>query len=131
LFIFLTALPGQGFQTDLETVAAGQGRRMTGGEGGGEGPRGKMNEHADKDRILGYHIFIHFQSNPMGHMEMMPGCSRHEEPHECEHRHGAFLERGIHVRAQIPRLLNHSGSSHGGNHGRWMSMTGLFSVFCV
>ena len=61
-----------------------------------------MNEHADKDRILGYHIFIHFQSNPMGHMEMMPGCSRHEEPHECEHRHGAFLERGIHVRAQIP-----------------------------
>ena len=88
-----------------------------------------MNEHADKDRILGYHIFIHFQSNPMGHMEMMPGCSRHEEPHECKHRHGAFLERGIHVRAQIPRLLNHSGSSHGGNHGRWMSMTGLFSVF--
>ena len=24
------------------------------------GPRGKMNEHADKDRILGYHIFIPF-----------------------------------------------------------------------
>ena len=54
-----------------------------------------------------------FQTSPVGHMEMMPGCSRYEEPHECEHRHGAFLERGIHVRAQISRLLNHSGSSHG------------------
>ena len=39
--VHLPALPCQGFQTDLEAVATGQGWRMTGRERGAERLRGK------------------------------------------------------------------------------------------